>query len=155
MRPAMGSRRAVVVFDLPTTGRSAALPPRPPLSTDLPDANAAAGLMNEISELQAEVERLRGDKKKLEQNLTEVTEDKCLAEYKNQVLLEMVRRSVGRLRVCGCVAEGADRALLPSPPQLAVAQLDAETANGELKKEQLKCDALKWEVSKLSLERVG
>lgn len=39
--------------------------------------------------------------------------------------------------------------------QLAVAQLDAEAANGDLKKEQLKCDALKWEVSKLSLERVG
>lgn len=66
--------------------------------------------MNEIGELQAEVERLREDKKKLEQNLTEVTEDKCLAEYKNQVLLEMVR---GPAAWRGGAAGAAVRAVTP------------------------------------------
>ena len=78
-----------------------------------------------IATLQAEMQKLLVQVKKLENEKIAVTEEKYMLEFKNQLLLEMV----------------------------SVAQLDAKRGAEELEKEKLKTEALKWELANLNIEQ--
>lgn len=55
------------------------------------ETSAATEIQNSLEVLQREVQQLRDEKAALKRRLNQAVEEKLLAEYKNQVLLEMVR----------------------------------------------------------------
>eukprot|EP01029_Cantina_marsupialis_P029462 TRINITY_DN780563_c0_g1_i1.p1 TRINITY_DN780563_c0_g1~~TRINITY_DN780563_c0_g1_i1.p1 ORF type:complete len:130 (-),score=28.09 TRINITY_DN780563_c0_g1_i1:139-528(-) len=77
----------------------------------------------EVPVLQDEVKKLASERDNLKRELESMAKSMHLLEFKNQLLFEM----------------------------LAVAQLDAEKNAEEWQKEQLKVDALKWKLSKVTL----
>lgn len=73
--------------------------------------------------MQQEVKKLRKEREILEDKLQSTLEEKYLVEFKNKLLVEM----------------------------LAVAQLDAEKNAEANHEEQVKVEALKWELAKQNL----